>query len=144
MLDCSNNVRTAYLTVLQNNVIYNGKVIPVYSQIPTITTPDKYIIIGTVNESPDNNNQVFVTNADIDIDIYCEQYRNRDLSVVDSIASTILNLLIPTTGVKDLNVDAQFQIFPIARTASRYLDIENDDLYITRKIITINNLVNQK
>jgi hypothetical protein len=53
-------------------------------------------------------------------------------------------LLIPTTGIKDLNVDAQFQIFPLSRIASRYLNIENDDLYLTRKIITINNFVNQK
>lgn len=144
MLDCSSNIRNAYKTVLQNNVIYNGKIIPVYSEIPTITTPDKYIIIGSVNESAENNNQVFVTNADIDIDIFCEQYRKTDLSVVDSIASIILNLLIPTTGIKDLNVDAQFQIFPLSRIASRYLNIENDDLYLTRKIITINNFVNQK
>jgi hypothetical protein len=144
MLDCSSNIRNAYLTVLQNNVIYNGKVIPVYSQVPSITTPDKYIIIGSINESANNNNQVFVTDADIDIDIFVEQYRNTDLSVVDSIASTILNLLIPTTGVKDLNVDAQFQIFPLSRIASRYLNIENDDLYITRKILTINNSIIQK
>ena len=144
MLDCSNNIRNAYLTILQNNVIYNNKAIAVYSQIPTITTPDKYIIIGTVSESASNNNQAFVTNADIDIDIFCEQYRKTDLSVVDNIASLILQLLIPTTGVKDLNVDPDFQIFPMSRIATRYLNIENDDLYITRKIITINNLVNQK
>jgi hypothetical protein len=144
MLDCSSNIRNSYLTVLQNNVIYNGKAIQVYSQLPFNTPPDKYIILGTVNESADNNNQVFVTNADIDIDIYCEQYRKPDLTVVDNIASLVLQLLIPTTGVKDLNVDANFQIFPISRIATRYLNIENDDIYITRKIITINNLVNQK
>lgn len=144
MLDCSNNIRSAYLTILQNNVIYNGSPIAVYKQVPSITMPDKYIIIGTVNESADNNNQVFSTNADVDIDIFCEQYRQVDLSVVDAISSLILNLLIPTTGVKDLNVDAYFQIFPIARTSVRYLNIDNNDVYISRKIITINNLVNQK
>ena len=144
MLDCSSNIRNAYLTVLQNNVIYNGKPVQIYSQLPFNTPPDKYIIIGTVNENSDNNNQVFVTNANIDIDIYCEQYRKPDLTVVDNIASLVLQLLIPTTGVKDLNVDAYFQIFPISRIASRYLNIENNDVYITRKIITINNLVNQK
>jgi len=144
MLDCSSNIRNAYLTVLQNNVIYNGKAIQVYSQLPFNTPPDKYIIIGSVSESADNNNQLFVTNANIDIDIYCEQYRKPDLTVVDNIASLVLQLLIPSTGVKDLNVDQYFQIFPISRTATRYLNIENDDTYITRKIITINNLVNQK
>jgi hypothetical protein len=144
MLDCSSNIRNAYLTVLQNNVIYNGKAIQVYSQLPFNTPPDKYIIIGSVSESADNNNQLFVTNANIDIDIYCEQYRKPDLTVVDNIASLVLQLLIPTTGITDLNVDNYFQIFPISRIASRYLNIENDDTYITRKIITINNLVNQK
>lgn len=144
MLDCSSNIRNAYLTVLQNNVIYNGKVIQVYSQLPFNTPPDKYIIIGSVSESADNNNQLFVTNANIDIDIYCEQYRKPDLTVVDNIASLVLQLLIPSTGVKDLNVDQYFQIFPMSRTSTRYLNIENNDTYITRKIITINNLVNQK
>ena len=144
MLDCSNNIRNAYRNTLQGNVLYNNKVIEVYTQVPSITMPDKYIIIGTVNESADNNNQVFSTNADIDIDIFCEQYREVDLSVVDAISSLVLNLLIPSTGVKDLNADAEFQIFPIARTSVRYLNIDNNDVYISRKIITINNLVNQK
>jgi hypothetical protein len=144
MLDCSSNIRNAYLTILQNNVIYNGKTIQVYSQLPFNTPPDKYIIIGNVNESSDNNNQVFVTNADIDIDIYCEQYRKPDLDVVDEIANLVLQLLIPTTGVKDLNVDSEFQIFPLSRISSRYLNIENNDIYLTRKIITINNSIIQK
>ena len=142
MLDTTNYIRQAYLNKLDGNVIYNGKVIKVYGQVPSVTTPDKYIIIGMINENSNNNNQQFESTADIDIDIFCEQYRNMDLSVVDAISSLVLNLIIPSTGISDIG-DANFQIYPLSRVASRYLPIENGDLYIARKIITINNSVIQ-
>lgn len=143
MLDCTNNIRDCYVLKLGNNITLNGKVVKVYGQIPYESTPDNYIIISTINESADNNNQLFVTNATVDVDIFCEQYRKVDLSVADNIASQVLNLLIPTTGINDVG-DAYFQIFPLSRVASRYLPLENGDVYVARKILTINNSIIQK
>ena len=143
MLDCTNNLRQCYLNILKNNVIYNGKTIPVYGQMPFETTPSIYIILSSVNESADNNNQLFISDSDIDIDIFVEQYRKPDLSVVDAISSLVLNLLIPTTGIHDVG-DAYFQIYPLSRIASRYLNSNDGDVYLSRKIITINNSIIQK
>ena len=143
MLDCTNNIRDCYVSKLENNITLNGKVVKVYGQIPYESTPDNYIIISTINESADNNNQLFVTNATVDVDIFCEQYRKVDLSVADNIASQVLNLLLPTTGIHDVG-DAYFQIFPLSRVASRYLPLENGDVYVARKILTINNSIIQK
>lgn len=142
MLDTSNYIRQAYLTLLNGNIIYNGKSIPVYGQIPSETVPDKYIVLGNLNEASDNNNHKFVTDTDIDIDIFCEQYRNKDLSVVDDISSIVLNLLMPTSALQNIG-NATFQIFPKSRTASRYLPIDTGDFYVARKIITINNSIIQ-
>jgi hypothetical protein len=143
MLDCSNNIRQCYVNLLEGNVVYNGSTVPVYGQTPFVTTPPIYIMLGSVNEVADNNNQQFVTDADIDVNIIVEQYRQPDLSVVDAISSLVLNLILPSTGIQDVG-DASFQIFPLSRISSRYLPLDNGDLYITRKILTINNSIIQK
>lgn len=143
MLDCTNNIRQCYLNLLEGNVIYNGTTIKVYGQEPFTTAPNNYILLGSITEVADNNNQKFVTDADIDINIIVEQYRRPDLSVVDAISSLVLNLVLPSTGIQDVG-DANFQIFPLSRISSRYLPLDNGDLYISRKILTINNSVIQK
>lgn len=143
MLDCSNNIRAAYLTKLNGNITYNSLNVPVYGDDSFETTPQNYVVITEIAESADNNNQKFVNNVIVTIDIFSEQYMKRDNSIVDNISSQILNLLIPSTAVQDIG-DTYFQIFPLSRDSSRYLALQDGNNYVARKIITINNLVNQK
>lgn len=143
MLDCSNSVRTLYIAALNGNITYNGKNVPVYGQTPFGTTPQYYVIIGDINEVANNTNHTFQNQVDVIVDIFAEQYRVYDNSVVDSITSQILNILIPTPNVNGLS-DANFFVYPTARTSSRYLPLVNGDNFVARKIITISNLVNQK
>jgi hypothetical protein len=143
MIDCANNVRTIYVNALNGNLTYNGKSVPVYGQTPFDTTPQNYVVIGNINEVSDNTNHSFGNNVEVVVDIFSEQYRVNDLGVVDNIASQILNILIPDTQVEGFD-DANFEVFPIGRSSSRYLPLQDGDNYVARKIITINNLVNQK
>jgi hypothetical protein len=143
MIDCANNVRTIYVNALNGNLSYNGKDVPVYGQTPFDTTPQNYVVIGNINEVSDNTNHSFGNNVEVVVDIFSEQYRVNDLGVVDNIASQILNILIPDTQVDGFD-DANFEVFPIGRSSSRYLALQDGDNYVARKIITINNLVNQK
>jgi len=143
MLDCSNNVRVIYVSALNGNLSYNGKDVPVYGQTPFDTTPQNYVVIGNITETSDNTNHSFGNDVEVVVDIFSEQYRVNDLGVVDNIASQILNILIPDTQVDGFD-DANFEVFPIGRSSSRYLPLQDGDNYVARKIITINNLVNQK
>lgn len=143
MLDCANSVRTLYITALNGNITYNGKSVPVYGQTPFGTTPQYYIIIGDINEVANNTNHTFQNQVEVVVDIFAEQYRVYDNSVVDNITSQVLNLLIPSTNVNGFD-DANFEVFPTSRTSSRYLPVINGDNFVARKIITISNLVNQK
>ena len=143
MLDTSNSVRSIYLATLNGNLTYSGKNVPVYGQTPFVTTPKNYVVIGSITEISDNTNHSFGNDVEVVIDIFSEQYRIYDNGVVDNIASQILNLLIPSPSVSGFS-DANFFVYPTARTSSRYLPIENGDNFVARKIITISNLVNQK
>lgn len=143
MKDCSNNIRVQYLSTLNGNISYNGRNVPVYGNDTFETMPENYIIIGDITETADNNNQLFVSGADVVIDIFSEQYMTRNNSIIDNIADQILTLLIPTTGVKDMG-DGEFQIYATARTSSRYLTMQEGNNYINRKILIINNSIIQK
>ena len=143
MKDCSNNIRVQYLSKLSGNITYGGKSVPVYGNDTFQTVPQNYIIIGDITESADNNNQLFVTMADVVIDIFSEQYMTRNNSIIDDIADQILTLLIPTTGVQDIG-DNEFQIYAKSRTSSRYLTMQEGNNFINRKILIINNSIIQK
>jgi hypothetical protein len=143
MKDCSNNIRVQYLSKLNGNISYGGKNVPVYGTDAFQTVPQNYIIIGDITEAGDNNNQLFMTEADVVIDIFSEQYMTRNNSIIDDIADQILTLLIPTTGVQDMG-DAEFQIYAKARTSSRYLTMQEGNNFINRKILIINNSIIQK
>ena len=143
MLDCANNVRTLYVAALNGNVSYNGKNVPVYGQVPFGTTPQYYVIISDISEIGVNTNHSFGNNVEVTIDIFAQQYRIYDNSVVDNISSQVLNLLIPNTNVNGFK-DAFFEVFPISRSSSTYLPLYDGDNFVGRKIITISNLVNQK
>jgi hypothetical protein len=142
MQDCSQDVRSTYLGALNGNISYNSVNVPIYGQIPFETTPQNYVIIGNITESSDNNNQRFSNNVDVTIEIYSEQYRTNILDIVDNISGQILDILIDNTSIPVFET-AYFQIFPKERTSSLYSSIQNDEVFIARKIIIINNLVNQ-
>jgi hypothetical protein len=143
MKDASNNIRVIYVNALNGNLSYNGQDVPVYGQTPFRTTPKNYVVISSITESANNNNQYFGNLVDVVIDIFSEQYRVYDNGVVDNIASQILTILIPDTAVDGFS-DSDFVVYPTARTSSNYLPLQNGDNFVARKIITISNLVNQK
>lgn len=143
MLDSANNVREIYVNALNGNITYNNVNVPVYGQTPFRTTPKNYIVIGSIVEVGENTNNNFSNNVEVTIDIFSEQYRTYDNSVVDDIASQVLNIIIPTTDVNGFS-DNDFDVYPIKRTSSQYLPLQDGENYVARKIITISNLVNQK
>lgn len=143
MLDTSSAIRDRIVATLNGNLTSNGQNVPVYAEARFGTNPKSYVVIGAIEESVEYNNEKFFTIADVNIDIYCEQYKVNDNSQVDAISSQILTLLLPSP--KGINIgDSNFDIYPIGRRAIRYLPLNNGQNFIARKIITIRNLVNQK
>jgi hypothetical protein len=143
MRDCSNNVREIYVNALDGHISYNGKNVPVYGQTPFRTPPQNYVVISSITETANNTNHNFGNEVDVVLDIFSEQYRVYDNAIVDNIASQILTILIPDPGINGRS-DAYFEVYPMARTSSSYLPLQNGDNFVARKLITISNLVNEK
>lgn len=143
MRDCSNQVRSTYVSALNGSLSYNGENVPVYGQTPFRTTPKNYVVISSITESARNTNHSFGNEVDVVIDIFSEQYRVYDNVVVDAISQLILNTMINTPGVRGFD-NPDFTIYPMARISSLYAPLQNGENFIARKIITISNLVNEK
>ena len=60
MKDCSNNVRTIYVNLLNGNLSYNGKDVPVYGQTPFRTTPQNYVVISSIIEVANNTRNYYI------------------------------------------------------------------------------------
>jgi hypothetical protein len=143
MKDCSNSVRTIYVNALNGNITWNTRNVPVYGAPPFNTPPEQYAIITNITEVADNTNNSFSNIVEVTIEVYSEQNKNNNMGQVDNISNQILNILIPDTGIDGFD-DADFEVFPMARTLSTYSPVWDGDNYLSRKILTIRNLVNQK
>jgi hypothetical protein len=143
MLDSANNIRLIYLSILDGNLSYNGKNVPVYGQQTFTTTPENYVVISSITESARNTNNTFGNNVDVVIDIFSEQYRVYKNDILDSISSQILNILIPNSQVSGFS-DTYFSVYPFQRISSNYSTLQDGENFVARKIIIISNLVQQK
>ena len=144
MLDTSNAIRTAYLSKLDGFLTIGGRNVEVYGQDPFETPGEQYVILSSIRETQiEKNNAKFISQVEVDIDIFVEQYMRYDNSQVDDISNQILNLLIPSMPMADIG-DANFEIYVLERTSSRYLPLQSGENFVARKIITLRNIVKQK
>lgn len=144
MLDCSNYVRSALYTALNGNVSYESKSVYVYKDAHFDTPPQKYIVIGDINETGRTlNNNTFINDVEVNIEIFVEQYRYQAQNVVDAISSSVLAILFPTPLHHNIG-DNDVAIYAIDRVSSRYLPLQDGDNFVSRKILTIKFLVNQE
>jgi hypothetical protein len=144
MLDTSNAIRTAYLSKLDGFLTLGGRNVEVYGDEPFETPGEQYVILSSISESQVQiNNSKFISEVEVDIDIFVEQYMRNDNSQVDDISNQILNLLIPSMPMNDIG-DANFEIYVLERTGSRYLPLQSGQNFVARKIITLRNIVKQK
>lgn len=126
-----------YATAL-SGITYAGKAVPLYKSEPVVTVPDNYMQILQVNESPvERNNNKFISEVVVQIDIITRQYKESDTSVADAISNSVLQALIPIVNAK--LTDTDFQIVNIERDAANYLHEMDGVYHINRKILSIRN-----
>ena len=135
------SIRRTYLTAL-SSLTYNSAPVTIYDQLPILTLPDNYVYINSITYSQIGNNNAFIFDASVTLDINCKQYKKMNYDVVDDIAANMLGVLLqfPYTTVDD--VDFQF-IAPQVESAQYLLD-DDGSYHIIRKIIRIQQTLIQK
>lgn len=142
MLNASKYVRNAYKTAL-TGLTFNGNSVPILESIITVTMPPNYVEITNVTESNVDNDNKFIREVSVDIEVVTKQYKIQSNDLTDDLAELVINAIIPTIGG---NMDsAAFQIGHISLESSRYLhEVDEQGNYINRKLLTFRQLVTQK
>ena len=132
MKDPGKSLREAYMAAL-SGLTYDGKSVAVYEFMPIETLPDNYVYINSMASNQIGNNQLFIHDGRIALDIVTRQYKKLDYSVVDGISSQVINTILTYPYSTITNADFQFMNPQVEGT--QYL-IEQDGAYhIVRKII---------
>lgn len=143
MKDTGLAIRNAYYNLLNGNLTYNSKNVPVYKDDPIATPPDNYVVITEVIEGQDNNNQKFVNELQVTLDITTKQYKTIDRSICENIANQIVNLVKPTTSTQGIDT-TDFQVMNVNRGSGTYLNELDGDYHIVRKILIFNQTLIEK
>lgn len=133
MKDASNEIRTIYYNALQG-IEYNSRPVPVYKDPPVSTVPDHFILIGSITETNEANDSLFIRPTEITIEISTQQYKYKNRDVCDSIAQDVMDAILNVVGGSITGL--YFQIGHVELSNSLYLDNTNKEYFITRRILT--------
>jgi hypothetical protein len=133
-------IRNAYYNAL-GSVTYNTVRVPVYKNVPVERLPDHYIEITSIDEVNDPNDQKFIREVNLTLEVVSTQYRYRTYDVVDEISEDVQQIILSSVGGS--LTDTNFQIGHIQLDSSRYLDEDDNERFITRKILQFNQILIQ-
>jgi hypothetical protein len=102
----------------------------VFDDLPLETLPQNYIYINAIDYNQLGNNQLFIHDAVVTIDIVTRQYKKVDRDTVDAIAAEVMTAIIQGNLQ-----DATFQIIDVNLISSRYLTNQDGAYFLTRNIL---------
>jgi hypothetical protein len=102
----------------------------VFDDLPLETLPQNYIYINSIDYNQLGNNQLFIHDAVVTIDIVTRQYKKVDRDTVDAMAAEVMTAIIQGNLQ-----DATFQIIDVNLISSRYLTNQDGAYFLTRNIL---------
>jgi hypothetical protein len=135
------SLRQLYASALAN-LTYDGKSVTVYDSYPIETTPDRYVYINAMTYVQVGNNNAFIFDGSVTLDIVCKQYKKIDYETVDGIGQEVLNTLLPFPYSQQEDTDFQFMNPQLSSV--NYLIEPDGSYFILRKIIILSQAIIQK
>jgi len=134
-------IREAYMTALAG-LTYNGNAIAVYEFLPIETLPDNYVYINAIDFSQVGNNQLFIFDGAVTLDVVTRQYKKLDYDTVDGISQEVQDLIL-THPFSTLQND-DFQFMNPTLESGRYLIEQDSATFYIRNLIRFSQTLIQK
>ena len=137
-------LQTAYVTALNGNLTYESANVPVVDGIYHGSAKN-YVLIGNINEIPDDTLDSYQKEVIVDLHIFTKQYNAASKDIANDIEAQILPILFPgAIGVHGLGTIADFQILNVRQEASNWVEEPGEGLNIMRKILPIRQTIIQQ
>ena len=112
-------------------IVESGKIAySVFDDLPLETLPQNYIYINSIDYNQVGNNQLYVHDAVVTIDIVTRQYKKVDRDTVDAMAAEVMTAII-----EGKLQDATYQTIDVNLVSSRYLTNQDGAYFLTRNIL---------
>ena len=125
-------IREAYMAALAG-LTFDGNAIAVYEFLPIETLPDNYVFINAIDFSQVGNNQLFIHDGAVTLDVVTRQYKKLDYSVVDGISQVVQNTIL--TFPYSTITNADFQFMNPTLESGRYLVEQDGASFYVRNLI---------
>ena len=136
MKDIAASIRAIYSALL-GGLSYGGVNVPFYDAEPLVSTPEAYVALLSITQIPTNNDQHFVSDAIVTLDVVTKANMVIDRNAVDNISNQVLEALLPT-AYQDQN-DGVFQVMVRDASSPGYLRSQIGSVQTVRKILNFNN-----
>jgi len=133
--DIAYPLRAAYIARLENAIVFDTKLVPVYDTFVPNDAPDYFIVIKDHNEADASTKQGFNTDVHITFDIVTRFPPGTGAAVVcDSISNQLNNIICAGSKADMVSLLPDFNIMNAVRTLSRPMTEESKVGNIIRKI----------
>lgn len=118
-------IKAAYYTALNNQISYNGSIVPVYDEEADETGGDYYILVSSITDADLPNKGKFMNEVEVLIDVVSQNNFRVDLvkQIVDAITEKVMNRIIPSISTTNLSGNADFQIVDVRKGSSQHLPV---------------------
>lgn len=145
MIDVKKPVREAYFNLLNGHLTYLGVNVQVTDDVKSLGDPSTmYVILSNQTGASANTFQTFDSTETIALDIVFKATARANKEAVDTVANSILLLVMPSPGITGLISPAGVQINCVTLNDDRYIPlIFNGSNSVVRRILTFKQHVRQ-
>lgn len=141
MKDTGQALQTLYSSLL-SGITYNGKAVPFFTEEPFSAAPDYYIVFSGTDSTDQSNDNRFVHDVVVTLDIVTKTNMKNTRAAADAISNSILAILFPNSYVDRSTTD--FTVMIRTMSSPGYLRDVDGSANIVRKILRITNHLIQK
>lgn len=135
MINTAGPLLNSYSSLLDGNLSYDSKNVPVFKIDAPETQKSHYVLLRQESESYAGNKRSFADNTVIIIDIVTIFQNNINSSIVDNIDNQIGALLLASPGVSGLDQQNDIEVLNVTRESTFYLSEDDGVNKYYRKII---------
>lgn len=146
MIDVGQKLRKAYFDLLDGNITYGGKTVPVVDEKleMNINDTELYVIFTSQNEVNVNTKSNWIREVEMAIRVVNYRQSTNTKEAVENVSSQILNILFPTKNTNSVSLDSPLKLSMAVLMNSEYNPVvQTENGFFVSKVLVIKNRVIQ-
>ena len=145
MIDVGQKLRKSYFDLLDGNITYGGKIVPVVDEKLELNINDTelYILFTSQNEVNVNTKSNWIREVEMAIRVVNHRQATNTKEAVENVSGQILNVLFPSKNSNAITLDAPLKLSMAVLMNSEYNPIVQTDtgFYVSKMLLIKNRVI---